>query len=137
MKYCKILFPVFLAFFMLSFTSGQELVKGAVVANWNFTLKPGVAADRFEKFMIEQYIPAFEKSYEGVRMTLLKGERGVKKDGYCILLHFKSMSVRNEWWPQEGIASDKVKKALEEMKTVEDRMNTMIDWASFTDWIVL
>ena len=78
-----------------------------------------------------------QKHFQGVKITLLKGDRGVKKDGYCILLHFESVEVRNQWWPQDGISSDKAKAALSNLKTQDDRLNSMINWESFTDWIVL
>ena len=137
MKYLKILFPVFVVFSMLSVATGQQITKDAVIANWNFTLKSEVITERFEKFMTDEYIPAFEEHFTGVRITLLKGERGVKKDGYCVLLHFKSIEERDEWWPSEGISSEKVKEAVAKLKVQEDRLNSMIDWDSFTDWIVL
>jgi hypothetical protein len=137
MKTLKMLIPVLLGFALLSLANGQPLPKGAVVANWNFTLKPEVQPERFEKFVKEEYIPAFEKNFEGVKITLLSGERGVKKGGYCILLHFKSKEVRNQWWPSDGIASDMTKEATSNMKAQDDRLNMMIDWESFTDWIVL
>ena len=137
MKTLKILIPILLGFALLSLANGQALPKGAVVANWNFTLKPEVQTERFEKFMKEDYIPAFEKNFEGVKITLLSGERGVEKGGYCILLHFKSLEVRNQWWPSDGIASDKTKEATAKMKAQDDRLNMMINWESFTDWVVL
>ena len=122
---------------MFSLATGQQITKNSVIANWNFTLTSEISTERFEKFMIEDYMPAFEKHFTDVRITLLKGERGVKKDGYCVLLHFKSIEVRNEWWPSEGISSEKVKAAVAKLKIQEDRLNSMIDWESFTDWIVL
>ena len=137
MKYLKTLFTVLLVFSMYSLAIGQQITKDAVIANWNFTLTSLVTPDRFEKFMVEEYMPAFEQHFTGVKITLLKGERGVKKDGYCILLHFKSIEARNEWWPSEGISSEKVKEAVANNKRLEDRFNSMIDWESFTDWIVL
>jgi hypothetical protein len=137
MKSLKILFPVFLAFMMLSFVNGQMITNAGILANWNFTLKPEVKTDRFEKFMVEEYIPAFEKNFTGVQMILAKGNRGVKKDSYCVLLLFKSIEERNQWWPSDGISSDKAKAAAAQMKVQDDRLNMMINWESFTDWIVL
>jgi hypothetical protein len=137
MKSPKILYPVFLFLFMLSFVNGQVLENDAVVANWTITLKSGVNAERFENYMAEEYIPAFEKNFTGVKMFLMKGERGVKKDAYLFLLLFKSIEERNSWWPQDGISSDKTKEAAAKMKLQDDRLNTMVTWDSFTDWIVM
>jgi hypothetical protein len=137
MKSFKFLFTVLVAFFLLSFANGQTITKDVVFANWNFTLKPDVRAERFESFMVDEYIPAFEKSFTGVEIILVKGDRGVKKGAYCVLLVFKSLAVRNEWWPADGIMSDKAKEASAKMKAQDDRLNTMIAWESFTDWLVL
>jgi hypothetical protein len=137
MKSLKLLLPVLLAFFIQSFASGQTITNDAVLANWNFTLKPGVLPERFEKFMVEEYTPAFEKNFTGVELIVVKGDRGVKKDGYCSLLIFKSIQERNLWWPQDGISSDKAKEAAAAMKALDDRLNLMISWESFTDWTVL
>ena len=137
MKSLKILFPVLLVCFMLSFANGQNITKDAVVANWNFTLKSEIKSDRFETFMVEDYIPAFEKQFTGVNVILLMGDRGVKKGEYCVLLHFESIESRNEWWPQDGISSEKTKAATAKIKAQDDRLNSMITWESFTDWIVL
>jgi len=137
MKTCKFLLLIVLCFFVLSIANGQTLKQDAVVANWTITLKSGVNADRFENFMAEDYIPAFEKHFTGVKMFLLKGERGVKKDGYLFLLLFTSLEERNSWWPQDGISSDKTKEAAEKLKTQDDRLNTMVTWDAFTDWIVM
>jgi hypothetical protein len=137
MKSLKIFFPVFLAFMILPFVNGQVITDESVFGNWNFTLKPEVKTDRFEKFMVEEYIPAFEKYFTGVQMILAKGDRGVEKDGYCVLLLFKSIEERNQWWPSDGISSDKAKAAAAQMKVQDDRLNMMITWESFTDWFVL
>ncbi len=137
MKALKILIPIVLVFFVLSFANGQKLTKDAVVAYWNFSPREQVNSEELEDFLLKEYIPEFEKNFIGTKLFLLRNDRGNDEGGYSILAIFESIEVRNKWWPQEGKTSEEAKKATENMKEPGDKMMEMIEMKSWNDWLVL
>jgi len=61
--------------------SAQTLHQGAVLAIKNFTLilQPDVTMNQFLGFYRNKQVPQFEKSFPGVKLSVLKGDRGEKK----------------------------------------------------------
>lgn len=137
MKQLRLLLPVLVIFIALPAVSGQKLAKDAMVANWNFSLKAETDIEEFEKFLVQEYIPALEKSYTGVKFLPLKNDRGSSEGGYSVLLIFKSIEARNEFWPEEGKSTDKAKEAAEKMKKQAEKFQSMINIDSWNDWLVL
>jgi len=140
MKTVKRLLVTAIVIFSAITLNGQSLKSGTVVGihEWKITLKDNVSQDQFEKFMLKEYIPAFEKYLPGVNLFLAKGERGKNKDNYGLIVHFKSIESRNEWFPEPGTSSDKSKLNYDQFKPFFDKLNEMIKYESlYTDWIVL
>lgn len=130
----KLFLFVILLVFSVSL-AGQNLVSGCVVADWNFTLKTEVQADDFEKFFLEELSPAYLENC-GMYLFLLKGDRGKFKKGYRMLLLVKSVEERDCYWPQEGVSSEKALAAQAKLKPVRDKLDVMIEWGAYTEWIV-
>ena len=102
------------------------------------TLKENVTSSEFEKFYKEEYVPAFEKQFPGLKFYLLKGERGENKGKYGQFIYFKSLDERNYWIPELGKMSEKGKEAMSKLQPVQDKLEEMIEYKStFTDWLVL
>lgn len=80
-------------------TFGQTIKKGAVVAvsSYEFTLNPDVTMNQFLNFYLNKYIPEFEKNYPGMKMYLLWGDRGEKKNMMGDLLVCESVAVRDKY----------------------------------------
>ena len=61
---------------------------GAVVALREVTLKAGVDPAEFERFVAEEFTPAFKQYVPGVRAFVMKGIRGDRTGGYTFALVF-------------------------------------------------
>jgi hypothetical protein len=127
---------------LAGFTFGQTLKKGEIVAvnSYSFTLNPDVTMNQFRDFYLNKYIPEYEKNYHGVKVFLLNGDRGEKKNQLGALILFESAAVRNKYYPIENdtTMSAAVKAAEEKMKPVNDEMNKLVIDGSrvYTDWLI-
>lgn len=76
MKQIKIYYTV--AFLLLSLTSfSQKISKGNVlgISEIEIKLNDDMTFEQFERFYLEEYIPAISKNFPGTKGFLLKGER--------------------------------------------------------------
>ncbi len=140
MKKLKTLFIIIAVIFLTAAVHGQSLKRGNIIGihEWKITLNGNVTRDQFEKFMLEEYIPALEKKCPGLNVILMKGERGNIRCDYGIIFHFKTLESRNEWFPNQGIRSEKGKIAMEKVKPFSDKLHEMVQIEStYTDWIIL
>ncbi len=67
------------------------------------TLRPGIKAEDFEKFMMTDV--AKLPMYDGWKVRLLKGERGERKGEYMVLIEIDSLEARNRFSPEPDKAS--------------------------------
>ena len=118
----------------------QTIQSGNLICihNVDVTLNEGVTARQFEDFMIKNYFPEFEKNMEGVKLHLLKGDRGEKKGNYGIIMYFKDTATRDNYFPEENVISEAGKKCLEKMIPMENKLYKIAktDY-SMTQWKVL
>jgi hypothetical protein len=122
---------------IITLTDDPQLRKNGMVCCWNFILKTETQPAEFERFVLDEYIPAFEKNMPGVEMILTRGERGDMKDQYRIMLIMDSIEERNDWWPEEGESSEKRIEAAEKMMEISEKFQAMSVSANFTDWLIL
>lgn len=123
--------------------SAQTLKKDAVIAisTYSFVLKPDVTMNQFLDFYINKYIPEFEKNYLGVKMFVLMGDRGEKKNQLGEVWYFESVKVRDKYYPTENDTtnSDAVKAAEEKMnKDINNGFSKFLVSGKrvYTDWII-
>lgn len=96
-----------------------------------------VQAEDFEKFVIEEYLPALPLSETpGMRIHLLKGDRGERVDKYMLMFEFDSLEMRNRYFPQPGQLSEELKSFVEPLRPLAMR------WHAYslrikTDYVVL
>lgn len=102
------------------------------------TLSDNVTPEEFERFYTEEYIPELEKSLPGVKVYLLKGERGDNMGKYGGFIYFKSLNERNYWIPEPGKMSEECIEAMEKFQPIQDKADQMFteELISYTDWIV-
>ena len=133
-----VLLSAIMLFTMLSF--GQALQKGNLVGTHVMTvsLQSSVSMDQFIKFYKTKYIPAFEKNYPGVKIFMLIGDRGEKKNQIGEILYFESVKVRDKYWPVEDTSSDFEKAAAEKMKPIDEEFRKLVvDITNdYTDWVI-
>ena len=83
-------------------TFGQTFQKGNLVSFHVITLhlNPDVTYNQWKNFMLNKLIPAFDKGFQGdIKMYIWEGERGDDKNYVSYLWIFKSVEVRDKYWP--------------------------------------
>ena len=86
-------------------------------------LLPGVKAEDFEKFVMEEVYPVFR--FGGWNYYLLKGDRGDREGKYLWMMEFESVEARDRLFPSPGEASKEAQQFLEAQAAVIEK------WATF------
>ena len=100
-------------------------------------LHPGVKADDFEKFVMEEVNPL--PGLEGWKSYILKGDRGDREGKYLWMIEFESAEVRDRLFPSPGEVSQEAQQAFDSQAAVFEK------WATFatqldvisTDYVVV
>ena len=100
-------------------------------------LHPGVKADDFEKFVMEEVNPL--PYLEGWKNYLLKGDRGDREGKYLWMIEVESVEARDRFFPSPGEMSKEVQQFSEAQAAVFEK------WATFatstdvisTDYVVV
>lgn len=120
--------------------SAQTLKKGAVisVSTYKITLQPGVTMNQYEDFMINKYLPEYEKNFPDSKMYILTGDRGEKKDQMGIMWYFVSVKVRDKYYPNETDLSTEAMAAWERMNPIitEESKYVSESIRVYTDWVI-
>lgn len=120
--------------------SAQTLKKGAVisVSTYKITLQPGVTMNQYEDFMINKYLPEYEKNFPDSKMYILTGDRGEKKDQMGIMWYFVSVKVRDKYYPNETDLSTEAMAAWERMNPIITEESKYVSESTrvYTDWVI-
>lgn len=100
-------------------------------------LSEGTTPEFFEKFVIEQFLPALPLSLTpGVKASLLKADRGARADQYLWMFEFDSVETRDKYFPRPQSISDELKRLIEplhDLAQIWDRASSRTK----TDYVVL
>jgi hypothetical protein len=79
-------------------TYGQTLQKGALLGMHTVSpvLSPNVSMEQYLSFVKDKLIPAYEKSFPGLRCYLLKSIRGKCVDCIILAFFFQSEEIRDK-----------------------------------------
>jgi hypothetical protein len=79
------------------------------------------------------------KDAAGMKMRILKGDRGARKGRYMLVWEFDSVASRNVYFPREGgFASDAFREAWKRMSAVMDKFKSYVKEPSdYTDYVVV
>lgn len=114
---------------------------GEVIAIREIQLKAGADTAAFERFVITTYNPGWEAAVPGMKSYIAKGDRGVQKGSYALLLIFDSEKTRNAIFPKEGAgASEKFLALLEGPFSLNKQLDTYVEPGSlsvYTDYVVM
>lgn len=115
-----------------------------VIAIRYLTLKDGVEAAAFERFAVEEYVPAINTYLPGVRAWIAKGERGTNVGGYVLVSFFESLHTRNYYFPDPDAEemSEASQMAVDAsgglLQEVTDELTTYTDgFNEYTDYVVI
>ena len=110
-----------------------------VLSMREFELKPGVDPADFEKFLHND-LAAAVRGLQGLKIEVLRGDRGERKNRYILVWQFESVALRDRFFPTEGgwgisPAFDGVWKQL---KPVMEKFNryARID-GGYTDYVTI
>ena len=101
-------------------------------------LMPGVTQEQADEYLVNTYIPEFNKISTDIKLFATKGLRGAEKDQTGVVYYFASDDVRNKFWESE----DKFTKEGEEYFKKFDSLNAeaakfyTIESTVYTDWVV-
>ena len=106
-----------------------------VVGVREIALRPGVCEADFERFVTEEWYPAWQ--WPGVTVRVLKGDRGTRAGKYLLLLEFESVELRDRYFPPPGGPSEELRRRLEAVGAVEARRRTLMGRGAWTDYVEL
>ena len=118
---------------------GQTLDKGKVIGYVHISveLNEEINMDQFMDFIIKDYVHEYEKSYKGVKVVIMKADRGEHLNQLGWISVFESLEARNKYWPREGEPSEEGKTAGEKMQPMIDKMQSFgTVTPGWTDWII-
>ena len=134
-------------------TSGVTLLEGSGVVTGNereqrllgihhLSLKDGVNAEDFERFIVEEWNPVYGGLFPGIRMMVVKGEREAEEGEYLLVYDIQSMYVRNWYWPVAGGEGTEAATAIRETcgnacSDTWDKFNSMAENTGYTDYVEL
>ena len=115
--------------------------KGAVIGVYGLkvNLNPDVTMNQFLDFEINEYIPAFEKHAEGVKVYFLKEYRGAQGFQYGLMIYCESVEVYDKYWDKEGLPTEALNKIYQEpLQDLNKKASKFgsLGW-DFTDWEIL
>ena len=119
--------------------TSEEIGTGKVLGIHYYTLKEGVDPKEFERFIVEEWNPAVQEFFPGVRLMFMKGERGAQVDKYICVYEMNSLYVRNFYWPGSVKFSEIGNAIWEKHKNLWEpmgnRMNELVERTEYTDYV--
>jgi hypothetical protein len=117
----------------------SEVVPSPVLSMREFALKPGISAADFEQFVRGEMAQTVAKNVKGMKIKILKGDRGDRKGAYSLVWEFDSVTTRNQFFPREGgLGGPPFDEAWEHIKPVMGKFKTFVkDLGDYTDYVVV
>ena len=108
----------------------------------HLSLKDGVNAEDFERFIVEEWNPVYGGLFPGIRMMVVKGEREAEEGEYLLVYDIQSMYVRNWYWPVAGGEGTEAATAIQETcgntcSDTWDKFYSMAENTGYTDYVEL
>ena len=124
---------------LVSGADPEEKTPAPVLSMREFELKPGVRAAEFEKFVRGDLAQTVARNVRGMKIEILKGDRGDRKGAYILVWEFDSVATRNRFFPREGgLGGPPFKEAWEQIRTVMGKFKGYVkDLGSYTDYVVV
>ncbi len=103
-----------------------------VVCVIELELADGVEADRFERFTLDEYLPAVASL--GMTVALLRGDRGERDRGFLLLQEFESVEHRNQLFPGSETPSLEAARWIETHQELVTAWNALVASAHMTHY---
>ncbi len=97
------------------------------------TLHPGVKAEEFERFVLEEVSLVFTNA------KLLKGDRGEKEGTYLAMFEMASVEARDQLYPAPGEMSEEAQQFFATHAALVEKWETFATPLSviYTDYVVV
>ena len=126
---------------MAGIAYGQTYEKGNVIGQHvvNIVLDPDVTFNQYKDFMINKYIPEFNKVLKGdIKLYIAEGERGADVNCISFLYVFKSVEMRDKYFDEQGQATELANSKFGQLSAIgeeRDKLGTSIG-KHYTDWVM-
>ena len=120
-------------------TFGQTLQKGNLIGvhSLTITLQPDVTMDQYMDFFTNKYIPKYQESFPGLKLQVLKGDRGENENNLGLLFLFESVEARDKYWPTMDGPSELAEQGFVKLTPMWEELAKLGTWTSVhTDWVV-
>jgi hypothetical protein len=107
-------------------TENEEVAEIEVFSVHDVTIKSGVDEKLFEAFVIKEIAPLYGQM-KGQNLFLVKGERGIRKGQYAILLTFTSIEDLYRIYPQDIGFSEEFNKVFEGKDSLWVKFDSMAE----------
>ncbi len=110
-----------------------------VLSMREFELRPGVDAVEFERFVRGEMAGTVAANVKGMKVQVLKGDRGRRKGDYMLVWEFDSVATRNQFFPREGgFGGPPFQEAWDRIKTVMGKFRSYTrEQSGYTDYVVV
>ncbi len=136
----RLVFTTAIILLLGGITKGQSLERGNLIGTHvvSVELKAGVTMDQWQKFIIEKYIPELEKHYEGFKLYLVKGIRGLNEKSLGFLWVIKSEKHRDKYFNADGSYNEQGLVIQEKLVPLMEELEKLGPFTyEYTDWVVL
>ena len=100
-------------------------------------LNEGITTEFFEEFVTEEFLPALPlESTPGVKVYLLKGDRGDSIHKYIRMFEFDSVETRDRYFPEPTAISPGLAKLMAPLRELSQTW-TAASRRTKTDYVVL
>ena len=122
-------------------TFGQTLQKGNLVGMHVLTinLDPDVTFNQYKDYLINKFIPAVEKQFQGdIKLYLGEGNRGDDANNVSIMWIFKSIEVRDKYFAQADTSTEIWSSNWEKLLPIREGLNNLGAQSRkhYTDWVI-
>ena len=122
-------------------TFGQTFQKGNLVGFHVGTvnLDPDVTFNQWKEFVLETYLPAFNKEFEGeIQVFIAKGDRGDEINCISQIIIIKSVEIRDKYFTESGGTSELYKEKWAKLKSINDEFQKLgiFSREHYTDWVI-
>lgn len=117
---------------------GQSLKKGNLLGFHleDIKLAPGVTIDQYTDFVINKYIPEYEKAF-GSKVYVVKGIRGEDTNKLGMIIIYDSEATRNKYFKADGTGTETGKNANQKLESLNNELAKLgTSNSKYTDWVV-
>ena len=125
--------------FLSLVTFSQTLEKENLLGLHILTIKPNpdVTFNQFMDYFMNKWVPKYEESFPGLKIYVVKGNRGENENSFGTLFCFDSVETRDKYWPKMDESSELAQQCFDKLRPTTDELQKLGSWSSIhTDWVV-